>query len=365
MSGLSRRSVPPRTLAAVVACACVAVAALAVTGTVLTDRGDEVASIDGHTVTRDELLFHMRRLAPTVQNELRTGDARRRGCGDCLPTKQGEIDWTTPVGDGTALDRLASRALDEIWLDKATFIAAEAQGFDLPLDHEDLLAQLADENERRATAIASGDTVYGLAEFSAEEYYSHLRTEITTALKERLSADPAGPLRVDDADVLRAFETNREEWSANATTYSYSKLVVRVPDDASSDQRVRLQRRVAAGARLADVAAREPGATLTTDTFQVGAAGVSSHDQDILAVLGSLTPGEISAPVVGTDQVTYYELDGMAVDEDAALAEYAGRIRQSLVEEKLHQFLQHRVGTSDIEVDAAAVDAINAEDVQQ
>ena len=160
----------------------VVVAALAVTGTVLADRGGEVASIDGHPVTRDELLFHMRRVAPTVQNELR--NERRL---------QGAIDWTTPVGDRTALDLLASRALDQIWRDKATLILAEKRGLSIPIDHEAFLEQLADENEHRADAVARGETVYGVTEFSAEEYYSHRLTEVTTVLKERLSADHGRP----------------------------------------------------------------------------------------------------------------------------------------------------------------------------
>ncbi len=332
----------------------VVVAALAVTGTVLADRGGEVASIDGHPVTRDELLFHMRRVAPTVQNELRNG--RRL---------QGAIDWTTPVGDRTALDLLASRALDQIWRDKATLILAEMRGLSIPIDHEAFLEQLAAENEHRADAVARGETVYGVTEFSAEEYYSHRLTEVTTVLKERLSAGPDGPLRVNDADVQRAFDADRAAWSANATTFSYSKLVVQVPDGASPDYVARLQRRVAAAGRLADVAARVPGATATTGTYDGGSAGANAHGQDLMALLGNLAPGELSAPVMGTGQITYYELERKTVDERAAFADYSRRIRQSLVEERFDQYLQRTIASSDIEVDADAVDAINAEDVRE
>jgi hypothetical protein len=84
-----------------------------------------------------------------------------------------------------------------------------------------------------------------------------------------------------------------------------------------------------------------------------------------MAVLGKLAPGRISAPVMGTGQITYYELDSKKIDEDKAFADYRRRIRQSLVEEKFDQFLQRRVGNSDIDVDTSAVDAINAEDVQK
>lgn len=347
-SRLSRRVV------AVVAGGCVAAAALVVAGFGLAQRTGDVASVDGHAVTRDELLFHMRRLAPTVQNELR---------GEYGLT--GAIDWTAPAGNRTALDRLASRALDEVRRDKTTLVLAREHGLAVSIDHQDFLAGLAEENDRRAEAIAKGETVYGVGEFSAEEYYSHQLSEITTALKLRLSADADDPLWVGDADVRRAFEANRAAWSANATSYSYSKLVVQVPGDASADYAARLQQRVAAAGRLADVAAQERGATHTTGTYDRGSAGMNAHDQDLVAVLGSLSPGEISAPIADTGQITYYQLDDKTVDEDAAFDGYAQRIRLSLVEDKFHQYLQRRMDSSDFQVDAAAVDDINAEDVQR
>ncbi|MGN9842667.1 hypothetical protein ACTMTI_31530 [Nonomuraea sp. H19] len=343
---------PSRRAVALFAGMVTALAALVVTGVVLTQRTDEVASIDGYAVTRDELLFHMRRLAPRVQNELRN-----------QYRLQGAIDWTAKAGDETALQRLAARALGEIRRDKTTLVLAKEEGLIASAGHADFLAELAGENERRAGAIAAGEVVYGLAEFSPEEYYSHRLTELTTALKQRLGKKADDPLRVTDADVRRAFDADRGAWSANATTYAYAKLVVPVPDGASADYAAGLQRRVAAADRLAEVADREPGARLTTATHHGG--GSAAHDQDLMAVLSELAPGQISAPVPGTGQITYYELDGKTVDEDAAFAEYSRRIRQSLIEEKFNQFLQRRVDHSDIKVDTAAVEAINPEDVQQ
>jgi hypothetical protein len=316
---------------------------LVVTALVLTQRPDKVASIDGHPVTRDELIFHMRRLAPAVQNELHVAG------------------WTGK----DARRRLAARALDEIRRDKTTLILAKEQGLVDSDDHADFLADLAAENERRAKALARGETVYGLTEFSPDEYYSHRLTELTTTLKQRLSAAPGAPLRVTDTDVRRAFDADRDAWSANATTYRYSRLVVPVPGD-SADYAAGLQRRVATARRLADVAAREPGSTLTTATYAGGVSnGQSVQSQDLMAVLSRLAPGQISTPVPGTGLITYYQLDGKTVDERGAFAAYSGRIRQSLIEERFEQYLQRRVDDSDIEVDTAAVDAINAEDLQQ
>ncbi|MEV5498256.1 hypothetical protein AB0M50_22950 [Nonomuraea fuscirosea] len=328
-------------------------AALLVTGVVVpAQRTDQVAAIDGGPVTRDELLFHMRRLAPRVQNELRN-----------TYHLQSPADWNAKAGDRTALQRLAARALDQIGRDRAVLALAGEQGLPAAADHAGFLAELAAENERRSAAIAKGEVVYGLAEFSPEEFYSHRLTELATTLKQRLSANRDGPLHVTDAEVRKAFEQDRDAWSANATTYTYAKLVVPVPEGAAGDYAEKLRRRVAAADRLARVAEREPGAELSTDTRRGGGSAV--HDQDLMAVLGALDPGQISAPVTGAGQITYYELTGKTVDEDAAFAEYARRIRQSLVEEKFDQFIRRRVDAGDVEIDATAVDAINAEDVQQ
>ena len=331
------------------------VAALAVTGTVLADRGGEVASIDGHPVTRDELLFHMRRVAPTVQSELRNEHRL-----------QGAIDWTTPVGDGPPSTCSPPAHSTRSGGTRPRSSLPRSGGSPSRSTTRTYWSELADENEQRADAVARGEAVYGVTEFSAEEYYSHRLTEVTTVLKERLSADTDGPLRVNDADVRRAFDADRAAWSANATTFSYSKLVVRVPDGASPDYGARLQRRVAAAGtpgRRRSPGARRHGSrpARTTAARQVRTPTTRTS----WPLLGNLAPGEISAPVMGTGQITYYELDGRTVDERAAFADYSRRIRQSLVEERFDQYLQRTIASSDIEVDADAVDAINAEDVRE
>ncbi|AXG81791.1 hypothetical protein [Streptomyces paludis] len=333
-----------------------AVAAVVITAVVVTGHrdGEKVASLDGEPVTRDELLFQMRRLAPAVQNELRA-----------TYRLKDVTDWNARAGDRTALQRLTSRALDEIRRDRATLVLAKEQGLIGSVGHADFLAALARENASRAEAIAAGRTVYGVTEFTAEEFYTHRLTELATGLRKRLGADADGPLRVTDAEVRRAFDSDRGSWSANATTYRYTRLVVPVPDGASAGDTARVQRRVTAAGRLSAVTG-VPGAELTTGTYDGGATtGLNAHDQDLMAVLGTLAPGRISEPVTGTGHVTYYELDGKDVDEEKAFADYSRRIRQSLVEKKFAQYLQRRVDASTTDVDTAAVDAINAEDVQR
>lgn len=279
----------------------IVIAALVVTGFALAQRTNEVGSLDGHPVTRAELAFHVQRHEP----------------------------------------------LDELWRDKTTLVLATEQGLDVPVDHEEILTAMEEENDRRAAAVANGEVVYGLTEFSLDEYYSHLLTEVRTALKQRLGAREGDPLWVTEADVRRAFDADRDKWSAGATTYRYSKLVVSRPDAA-------LQRQVAAADRLADLAL--PRAELTTGTYDASQTGMVAQDQDLAGLLDHLDRGEISAPVVGTDEITYYQLDDETVDENVAFTKYAKRIRQSLVDEKFDQYVQRRIAASDRQLDSNAKD---------
>ncbi|WP_157239372.1 peptidylprolyl isomerase [Catenuloplanes japonicus] len=305
------------------------------TGFLITSRPSPIATVAGTEVTRDELLFHMRRLAPTVQNEL----------------------GLTGPWDRAATDTLADRALTEIKADRALLTLAREQGLVTSVDHTGFLRDLAAENRRRAE---STEVVYGLTEFTAEEFWSHRRTALTTQVEQRLSRTAGDPLWVTDDEVRAAYDADPDSWNANATTYAYRKLVVPVVDDAAAAS---LRQRVADAATLKDITA--DGAVLTTGTLDGGATtGLNTPDQDLHAVLTALQPGEISAPVAGAGQVTYYELDGRTVDEQAAYADYSRRIRQSLVEQRLGRLLQHRADSGEFVVDDAALAAINPEDVQ-
>jgi len=311
----------------------VVVAAAVGIGIAIGGRTHEVAAVDGHPVTRDELIFHMRRLAPAVRNEM--GDT---------------------ADDAAVIGRLRERALAEAEKDKVLLLLAEERGLIDSVDHEDFLAEVRAENKRRAESARRGEVVYGVTEFSPEEYYTKRLTDLTTALKNALP--------VTDAEVRAEFDADRASWSAGATTYAYSTLVIPVPAGASADYPAGLQSRVAAVGGLADVAADEPGARLTSATYAGGeSSGVNAHDQDLMAVLTALSPGQISAPVPGTGQITYYRLDRRTVDADAAFAKYAARIRQSLAGEKFDRYVDTRLAGSDIEVDTEALADINPEDV--
>jgi hypothetical protein len=287
-------------------------------------HGDEVASVGGHSITRDELSFHMRLLAPAVRN-----------------------------AHGSDQD-LRDQALASAEKDKVLLLVAEEKGLVDSVDHADFLSSVDAENRRRADAQRRGQVVYGVTSFTPSQYYSKRLTDLRTALVKGFT--------VSDAEVRAAFDVDPAKWSADATTYSYATLVVPIPPDAPASFLPGVQSRVGAVTTLAAVDA--PGARLTNATYAGGSGGVNTHDQDLLAVLTSLKPGQISAPVRGADQITYYELDRQTVDKDKAFTEYAPRIEQQLAAQKLDRYLQDRLRSADIEVDTKAVSAIKPEDVE-
>ncbi|MFG2426351.1 hypothetical protein [Streptomyces sp. NPDC048590] len=343
-----------RTLAVLTGAVLALIAVVVVAVNTLGGDGDEVATLDGRPVTREELLFHMGRLAPAVQNEL-----------TITYHLTSPFRWDSKTGIKTALQRLETSALDEIRQDRAVLVLAQEQGLVDSVDFADLAAERTAENESRAQAVAAGRTVYGVTDFSPEEYYTHRLTELSTGLKDLLSKNSGDPLHVTDAEVRKAFDADPDSWSANATTYAYTRLVVQVPKGAPAGFAADLQRRVKAAGRLPDVTG-VAGAKLTTATYGGnGSTGLSTHHQDLVSVLGQLDGGQVSAPVKGTGQITYYQLDSVRTDKEKAFTEYSRRIRQSLVEKKYATYLQRRADDASMHVDSSALAAINAKDVQQ
>ncbi|GAB3276254.1 hypothetical protein [Kineosporia babensis] len=286
------------------------VCVVAAVGAVLALRGSnsQVATLDGQAISRDELLFQMQRLDRTTS-------------------------WNGDVA------RLADLALDEIRSGQATLALAREHGLVEETTYEAFLEEVEDENTTRGSA----QTVYGVKDFSPQEYYSKRMSELTTQLQRTML--------VNDAEVRERFDADRAAWSENATTYAYTALVL--PASARPEKVTDLD----------DITTNEK--RLTKAEYSNGdTTGVNPHDQELSSILSTLSEGEISEPVIGAQEITYYQLDGKTVDEETAFEAYASRIRQVLSAEKLDALLEQRMGASDFTVDASAVDAIDAEDVQ-
>jgi hypothetical protein len=318
-----------------------------------TQAANTVATVSGEPVTRNELLFHMDRLAPTVQNALQV-ETGETGAA---------IDWAADINGTPALTRLREAALEEIVTDKTLLMLAEENGSADPVDFDDLVVAMNDENAARQSAVARGETVYGLTAFTLDEYYSHTLTEARTALLETLSEGDDAPLAVTAAEVETYFAANRTDWQANATTYSYSVLVVPVADTAAVNA---VQHTVDAAGNVAAATSTIPGSILATATLGGDVPiGPGGRDQEILTQLRALAVGQLSAPVVVDAQATFYQLDAVSIDDERAFKTYSSRIEQTLREQSFDALLAERIHQNAVTENDKALDSITPEELER
>lgn len=318
----------------------------------LRGSSDAVARIDGHPVSREQLGFHLHRLAPTVQNELQVQQG---------PTA-GPIDWTTEVDGVPVIDVLRDRALDEIARDTQILLTAHDLGLTDAVDFADLTAAMARENANRAAAVSRGEVVHGMATFDMTEYYTHTLAELRTRVQEELSADESGPLYVTEQEVAVRYRAEPEAWAAHATTYDLTRLTVPVTGDRDVF-RSTLSADLAESADLAAVATRYPGAEVTTERLAGGADGTARTlpQQEALAQVAGLTDGQIAEPLDSGDRLVVYRVDAAVVDEARALTEYATRIRATVLGEKFDAYIRRCVDSSEVIVDQEQVQSIELE----
>lgn len=327
------------------------VALVAVTTVVVVRRDpDVVATVDGHPITRDELVFHMRLLRPAVQNELQVA----------LRSGGVELDWDAEHDGRTGVETLRERALAQAVADKELLLVALDLGLVEGVDFATIEAARASENGQRERDLGSGEVVYGLTEFGQAEFYARTLTEVRTQVGEQLSADPEDPLHVTQDEVRAAYESRPEDWSADATTYALTRLVVPVEGDREAARRV-LTDQLADRPDLTAVAASWPGATLAAETLTGSAAAMTPPQRETLQLISGLAAHAMTAPVDDGGRLVVLRLDEALVDADRALAEYGSRIGARLLDDKLDGFLSRRTDDSEIVVDRTALATINLE----
>lgn len=312
--------------------------AIVVFGVVLVvrDRADSpLATVDGQPVTRAEVLFQAGLLHRTVENEIRN------------ELQAGEqVDWLAGAEGQRPIDRLLSRALEAAIHDHELLRLAREHGLTDATGPDDLRAETADENQRRSDALRRGEVVYGLTEFDEAEYYAHAMTELRTRLLERLGDDPAGLLAVTAEEIAERYASEPDRWSANATTYRLTRVSASADAGASAAAQTLLR-----AAQASDLAsfAEDHGLTVAPDQLAASTEGPGTPpERELLTELGTLAEGGFTAPRNERGSVVSYRFDGADVDHDAAIAEYAERIRAVIQTERLDELLTDRITMRDI-----------------
>lgn len=346
------RSRHPRRAAVIFAGAAAAVTGALVAVIAVTSAGAAPANlgaIDGTPVTSDELLFHMERVRPAIENEV------------LVSTGSGTVDWDAPLGDTTAIDRLRSAALDELAQDRVVFALGFEHGLIPYEDFAGFEAALAETNTARAAQLAEGEVVYGLTSFRAQEFYGRTVSDLRTKLASASDAGGDPVVAIDDAQVTAYFDAHAEDWTVNASTYALTRIAVPL---ASTTAEALTQQLASTGVDA--TLAHYPQASLATATLD-GATGVlddgtRTPDPRLVAELPSLPVGAFASPVVELGQHVVYRIDAITVDREAAFAAYASRIRALLASDAIDALIASRVAAQDRQIDSNALHQLTMED---
>lgn len=184
-------------------------------------ENDVIASVQQNVISQAELHFHMQRNRANVQNYF------NKTYGISLTDDM----WETKFGDETPIDKLKKVSMDECLKDKALLILAKKEGVIDYVDYQSFLGALEEENRSRAAALKKGEVVYGITNFTAEEYYGHMVTDVQTKLEKILSNTEKDPLYVSESEAKEYLSHNKGDWVQNATTYDVVQLFIPVKDE--------------------------------------------------------------------------------------------------------------------------------------
>lgn len=218
--------------------------------------------------------------------------------------------------------------IDVLRDDLALFAVARSLGATDVTRPDDILGVLDDANAQRAAISDDGGVLYGPVTYAAAAFYGKSLSDIRQATLSRLESGPDGG-GVSDADVRARFDADPAQWADAATTSHLTRLAVPTGSDGGPDPVIAAALRAGDGASALGAAA---GQSLDLTAEQIAAATLSP---DATAAVLAAPVGAVVGPFAEQGGWVAYRLDGRSVDEAAAFAHYAGRIRSALLDERL------------------------------
>ncbi len=101
--------------------------------------------------------------------------------------------WTTPHGGVTPLTMIKQLTMQQVVQLTVQLEMARARGMVGDITYGAILASMRQENQRRATAVAQHQPVYGLTSFTAPTYFSYVTTNLEVTLEQNLEQSMPPP----------------------------------------------------------------------------------------------------------------------------------------------------------------------------
>lgn len=165
----------------------------AVTGAKMIETKHAYMTINGDSVSEEELRFYMTA-------------SRADAISRFAPEAAAGMDktfWKTAQNGVTPAEYLTEAAVESLRNDRALFAECEKRGLCEKLDYATIVRQMNAENALRSEKRKNGEPVYGVTSYTVTTYYDYLKSNLKIALREALEGE--GVLAADELTLKQYY----------------------------------------------------------------------------------------------------------------------------------------------------------------
>lgn len=156
--------------------------------------------VGGEPVTEEEFGFYLQKVTPVVRETLQRESQRES------QKEMQEFKWSNKVNGKIGYEYLAEEAKKYAVSFKVIQREAKALHLVSNTDYSWLMRQREQENKERKAKKEQGETVYGVVEYSKEEYYNYFNSNLELRYQEKLINDAV--LTVTEEESRTCYEAN-------------------------------------------------------------------------------------------------------------------------------------------------------------
>jgi len=303
--------------------------------TLYSSSNQKIGYVGKYAITKEELEFYKNEEKSNVQNYFTK----------TYNISLSDADWNKALNGEVPNDKLLEYALENCIDTKVLFALAYELGLSEYVDYDDFQTALSAENASREEAVAAGEIVYGVINFSAREYLGHLRTKLENEIKTALSSEKEDALYISEDEIKQYFEENQEEWLFNGTTLYVTELQIPKDDESAKELAVFLKKQLELGTGIDGLSDIEKESIVEIEREFTA----SSYSQDMSACYEVRS----AADEMAVNEIRILKIDSTysviclkekVVDIQKAYQEYSIRIKEVLLSEKYEQFFNEYKG---------------------
>jgi SurA N-terminal domain/PPIC-type PPIASE domain len=145
--------------------------------------------------------------------------------------KDSSTFWSDSFGDEVPLTMAKQQAMNQLVKAKVQQLEAKKYGILDDASYDAFLSKLTKENERRKTAIANNEIIYGPTRYTEEMYYGYVLSNLATELKKALAEKS---WKIADSDLRSYYDQIKSKYFRNPQPMRIQKLGILFADDSGN-----------------------------------------------------------------------------------------------------------------------------------